>query len=161
MSGLFPAKHSSDDPAHAVCAYCEQVFQVKPDYIRRGRTVVCCSLLCSRRRNVRKASAASHLQSQAGERNHNFRGWASKRPYVYVRRFRQANPEKFRVQRIVAAAIQRGELVRPSACSACGVACRPDGHHDDYALPLAVRWLCRKCHVAADRARLAARRASA
>lgn len=43
-------------------------------------------------------------------------------------------------------AIRRGELDR-KPCKDCG-AQKTDAHHDDYARPLSVRWLCRKCHVA-------------
>jgi hypothetical protein len=44
-------------------------------------------------------------------------------------------------------AIQAGQLVRPHGCSHCqrtGVAI--DAVHEDYADPLRVTWLCRRCH---------------
>lgn len=50
-------------------------------------------------------------------------------------------------------AVAAGELVRPSACEECGV--EPGvgrgktlkAHHEDYARPLDVRWLCASCHA--------------
>jgi hypothetical protein len=48
-------------------------------------------------------------------------------------------------------AIKIGILVRPAVCGECG---KPPakytkilGHHDDYAKPLEVRWVCRNCHM--------------
>ena len=41
-------------------------------------------------------------------------------------------------------AIRAGRLVR-KPCEVCGNP-EVDGHHDDYSLPLKVRWLCRKHH---------------
>lgn len=45
---------------------------------------------------------------------------------------------------LVAKAVQEGRLVR-QPCEVCGEA-RAVAHHDDYARPLAVRWLCRQHH---------------
>lgn len=39
---------------------------------------------------------------------------------------------------------RRGKLT-PEPCEACGFS-DVQMHHDDYARPLAVRWLCRECH---------------
>jgi hypothetical protein len=43
-------------------------------------------------------------------------------------------------------ALKDGTLYRPSTCSECGCKGAMDGHHHDYAEPLAVEWLCRSCH---------------
>lgn len=50
----------------------------------------------------------------------------------------------------VRTALAEGVLIRPNHCESCGLA--PKGktihaHHDDYGRPLAVRWLCFKCHM--------------
>lgn len=44
-------------------------------------------------------------------------------------------------------AMRLGIVVRPDKCSHCERSCSPDAHHDDYSRPLAVRWLCRRCHA--------------
>lgn len=45
---------------------------------------------------------------------------------------------------LTAAAIFRGDLIR-QPCEVCGKR-NVDAHHDDYARPLDVRWLCRSHH---------------
>ena len=53
----------------------------------------------------------------------------------------------------VARAVRGGRLAKPDACEVCEAKpSRLHGHHDDYALPLSVRWLCAKCHRAWHRA---------
>lgn len=54
--------------------------------------------------------------------------------YVAMRLARQA----------VRWAIARGELIR-GKCEVCGTD-KTQAHHDDYSMPLEVRWLCRKHH---------------
>ncbi len=58
------------------------------------------------------------------------------------------NPEKVAAHKAVHAAIRVGELVEPDppACEWCGDITRLDAHHDDYAFPLTVEWICHHCH---------------
>lgn len=71
------------------------------------------------------------------------------------RRWQKANydPMKNSARNAVRTAIEYGRLTKPDECSVCGLgAKRSDGvsaiqaHHDDYAKPLDVMWLCPKCH---------------
>lgn len=52
----------------------------------------------------------------------------------------------------VARALRTGVLARPDKCERCEKSCKPEGHHDDYAEPLAVQWLCSACHHTRDKA---------
>lgn len=63
-----------------------------------------------------------------------------------------------RANAVAACALRDGVLTKPSACSECGAEGRVEMHHDDYDAPLAVRFLCRPCHRAADVARRARER---
>ena len=50
---------------------------------------------------------------------------------------------------IIGNAIRDGKIIKPSSCSECNVTgVRVHGHHDNYAYPMTVRWLCSKCHTA-------------
>lgn len=49
-----------------------------------------------------------------------------------------------RVRAALAQAVKAGWITR-DPCEVCGAA-KADAHHDDYAKPLEVRWLCRKHH---------------
>jgi len=80
------------------------------------------------------------------------RYWESKR------RWRAAHPEykspeKPEVRRLinrahshVVYAIKTGRLVRPDACSRCGVRGKIEAAHHDYSKPLEITWLCVRCH---------------
>jgi hypothetical protein len=57
----------------------------------------------------------------------------------------ERNPAKRRAHNIVARAIRRGQLKR-GPCEVCGAG-DAEAHHDDYDLPLDVRWLCRRHHA--------------
>lgn len=55
--------------------------------------------------------------------------------------------DKVSARRKVRAALERGELER-SVCEICGTV-EAEAHHDDYAKPLEVRWLCKSHHMEA------------
>ena len=55
------------------------------------------------------------------------------------------NQQKILARRLTRRAIESGDLVR-CPCEVCGEV-RVDAHHDDYAKPLEIRWLCRFHHT--------------
>jgi len=61
-------------------------------------------------------------------------------------RYRYNNPEKYRAHIAVGNAVRSGRLKKPDGCEQCGGPPPVHGHHDDYAKPLDVRWLCVACH---------------
>lgn len=47
--------------------------------------------------------------------------------------------------------IKTGKIRRPETCKHCHKKKKVEGHHTDYSKPLEVDWLCRQCHVDADK----------
>lgn len=62
------------------------------------------------------------------------------------RRFREENPRKYTAHTMVNNALRDGRMTKPDSCEDCGRGGAIHGHHDDYAKPLDVRWLCAVCH---------------
>jgi ribosomal protein S27AE len=63
-------------------------------------------------------------------------------------KWKESNQIKRSANLIVNNYVRDGKLVKSSFCENCGKdGCRIHGHHDDYAYPLSVRWLCAKCHT--------------
>ena len=59
-----------------------------------------------------------------------------------------SNLIKRAASQIVNNAVKNGKLEKKYFCECCKVKdVRIHGHHDDYAYPLSVRWLCPKCHT--------------
>lgn len=130
---------------------CGEVFAASAEAVRRGGGRFCspshAGIVGGRLFAVR--------HPQDGENNHNFKGWASRNKRSYVDRFRANHPEIAAAYKAVKLAIARGDLVRPAACQRCKRACYPHAHHEDYALPLDVVFVCRSCHRKLDEARRA------
>lgn len=74
------------------------------------------------------------------------RAWAASAGRAAVNRYRGRYPQKHQAQLQLQVAVKTGKIRRASACIKCGGTKLVEAHHDDYAKPLAVRWLCRWCH---------------
>lgn len=73
----------------------------------------------------------------------------SRQSAEYQRNYRNEFPMKYAAHRLVSNSIRDGRMLKPSCCEQCGMSHDYiHGHHDDYALPLVVRWLCPPCHKA-------------
>ena len=72
-------------------------------------------------------------------------GKASRRKAT--KKYLEANLIKRAASYLVNNAIRDGKLKKSYVCEECNANdVRIHGHHDDYAYPLSVRWLCSKCH---------------
>jgi hypothetical protein len=67
---------------------------------------------------------------------------------VLINAWRIRNPLKHAAHRSVAAALRNGKLIK-QPCQICG-SLIVQAHHEDYAKPLKVVWLCKPHHVKAD-----------
>lgn len=119
-----------------------------------GRVGVCKSCVSEyNRQRYRKVRDEARARAKEYERDHPDRILESR-----LKRH-ESNPSKRNAQRIVEYAIKAGVLVNPQVCSKCGATApekRIEAHHDDYAKPLEVEWMCTACHRRADAARRAA-----
>ncbi len=63
-------------------------------------------------------------------------------------KYLESNPIKRLASHVVNNAVRDGKITKPTSCEKCGATPkRLHGHHDDYAHPLDVRWLCPGCHT--------------
>ena len=61
------------------------------------------------------------------------------------KRWADRNPEKRAAHTILGNAIRDGRIEK-GPCEVCGTRIKVHGHHEDYAKPLEVNWLCEKHH---------------
>ena len=63
----------------------------------------------------------------------------------YAKEYRTRYPNKYKAHNMVNNAIRDGKLFA-EPCGICGITESVHAHHDDYAKPLNVRWLCAAHH---------------
>lgn len=63
-----------------------------------------------------------------------------------VKKYRGKYTNKYLAHNMVNNAIRNSKIVKPLQCEKCKEKTNLHGHHDDYAKPLEVRWLCVPCH---------------
>lgn len=69
----------------------------------------------------------------------------SRHPPEYMQRYRSIFPNKRKAHNMVSNAIRDRKLFK-EPCEVCCAKIRIHAHHDDYAKPLNVRWLCAAHH---------------
>jgi hypothetical protein len=63
-------------------------------------------------------------------------------------KWQSQNPAKRAAHVILCNYVRDGRIIKPTCCEYCGQCKgRIHGHHNDYAYPLSVQWLCPKCHT--------------
>lgn len=60
-----------------------------------------------------------------------------------VEAYRSREPHRYKARSLAYSAVRRG-TIRREGCEVCGG--KAEMHHDDYAQPLVVRWMCRTHH---------------
>ena len=131
----FPKRAASKDGLAAKCKDCQRVYD-KARANNPGRV------------KARQEYAKTEQGKAAATRAK--RSWAERnkgKVQDSTRRYRDSNPNKARAHGMVGYAIKRGNL-HPEPCEVCGQASPVHAHHDDYAKPLNVRWLCPDHHKA-------------
>ena len=69
----------------------------------------------------------------------------SRQTQEYIKEYRHKYPKKVKATTMVNNAIRNGKLFKEQ-CDVCGTTENVEAHHEDYAKPLNVRWLCSAHH---------------
>jgi len=117
------------------CLACGKDFLANRYEVNRGRGLYC-SHSCAR------AGKANAMWGRAGK-SHPMWGKTGKTSPGWKGGI---TPPQDKARDIVRRALKNGELVR-QPCELCGSTANINAHHDNYSKPLAVRWLCRGCHM--------------
>jgi hypothetical protein len=114
---------------------------------RRGKNGSCA--------DCHAAYCREYRRSHRGAINASNRAYRKENPAATregLRKWREKNQHKHRAHWTVSAAIASGKLKR-LACEVCGSE-NSHAHHEDYAKPLEVRWLCPLHHSKVHQGRL-------
>jgi hypothetical protein len=100
-------------------------------------------------RNPRDAAGASGSLAGDARCSSPKPGDRQRRRFHAQAKWQATHPKEIWAHAALRSALKRGLLER-LPCEICGAE-PADGHHDDYDIPLRVRWLCRAHHKAVHR----------
>lgn len=122
-----------------------------------GHLTVCKACVLARV-NARRAKKIQEIRQYDRERGllpHRKQAVKERAPRYADRKsaakWRKANPNKATAHSAVEHALRIGTLIRATECERCGADWQLDAHHENYAKPLEVVWLCKECHGARHR----------
>ena len=95
-------------------------------------------------RSCTKKDSTEHRNKNIEEIRKYDRGRGNRQTKEYLGGRREKYKTQYVAQTMIGNAIRDGRLFR-ECCGECGVKFA-HAHHDDYAKPLNVRWLCAACH---------------
>lgn len=108
------------------CAKCKTIFDLMPKPYN-GHSYMC------RRCNTERCK--KYRKTPNGK----------KKTHDAIRAYQKRDHNKVKARQAVL------QLERPDRCSDCDKIGPVDGHHENYAKPLEVVWLCRQCHATKHR----------
>lgn len=131
------------------CKWCGQLKPLSEFYrdggMKDGHVNKCKACYCGGVKAHRRSNP--HVQEADRNRYYKTKHLTAETRAAYHRKFELEHPIRYRANTAVNNAIKDGKLCKPANCSNCGRGdCVIHGHHDDYAKPLDVRWLCAQCH---------------
>jgi len=92
-----------------------------------------------------KNDATNHRNDNLEKVREYDRARGNRQPKGYLKEYRQKYPNKYKAHNMVNNAVRDGKLF-PLPCEVCFKTHDLHAHHDDYAKPLNVRWLCSAHH---------------
>lgn len=108
------------------------------------------------RRKHKKQTAEANKRWQSKNKKHirkYYAEWYKKNGRIItedarriVAEWRENHPQAVFAHNELRKAIDKKIVIRPERCSNCHKKKRIEGHHEDYAYPLQVVWLCSSCH---------------
>lgn len=127
---------------------CQLCGEESPGRFPLGKKSICKTCDSKRRVRERKLSVA-----QQERQTKYYRQWYAERGRnrspTYkdiIVLWQNSHQDSRKVAEIVGKAIQDGMLERPLICSMCSRETRVQAHHNDYALPFNIMWVCASCH---------------
>jgi len=127
------------------CKKCLQIKEIENFYIHKemldGHLSFCKDCVKER---VRYYYGIDIEKSRTMERK---RSQERRKDKEYSKKKREYNHQWRTKEKIRAHNATRRRLRRPNLCESCGRECQPHGHHESYAEPLRVMWLCAPCHT--------------